>query len=559
MPEPKTALALEIAQRNDAMKSARSPWDSWWQEVSGYVMPRKGNITSMQSSPSTAREQQLFDSTAIRANQTLANGQLSWMTPHEGRWFNFDAPAELADNDEVKQWFKRCTERAQTAIAQSDFYSQIHELYLDRGGFGTSVIYCERGKKSPVRFETWEIGSYSLAEDDEGLIDTCYRDLKLTVSQGARMFGAENLSEKLQKILKANDPKTKDEKHEFIHAIYPRDLGSIDPRKMDPENMPIASCYMEVAAKHICREAGYKELPFMATRFLKWGGAVYGYSPSWTALPDARQLNFLEKQMDALAEITAFPRILLPGGHEGDVDMRAAGVTYFDASSPNSIPKEWATAGRYDVGEARSAVKRKAIEDAFHVDLFQMFSRLDKQMTAREVGERSSEKLIQFSPTFARMTTELFNPLLTRVFSILLRDGHFPPPPQAAIISDENGAYLPEPKVSYNSRIALAIKSLENSAFAREMEMVMPLTQLRPDIIDNYDLDRIARDGARNNGLPADWMLPEEQVQKMREARAAAQAEQQKMEQAAQMAEAASKAGNIKPDSAVGQAMAGAM
>ena len=105
--------------------------------------------------------------------------------------------------------------------------------------------------------------------------------------------------------------------------------------------------------------------------------------------------------------------------------------------------------GRYDVYvDSRAALKRKAIEDAFHADLFQMSSRADKQMPPREVGERSSEGMIQFSPTFAHMTTELSGPLLARVFGILLRNGSFPQPPQSVIVMDPNGAYLSEPKVS---------------------------------------------------------------------------------------------------------------
>src|SRR6185436_2076880 len=101
----------------------------------------------------------------------------------------------------------------------------------------------------------------------------------------------------------------------------------------------------------------------------------------------------------------------------------AMGVTYFsrDLAGANLMPREWMTAGRYDVGLDRIKERQRAIEDAFHVPLFQMFAQLEKQMTAREVAERSSEKLIQFSPTFSRLTSELFNPLLERIFGILLR------------------------------------------------------------------------------------------------------------------------------------------
>ncbi len=558
MAEERVGLARELLERHTALKAERAPWDAFWQEVGDYVMPRKAQIVSKVNVPSTVKQQVLFDSTAIRANNILANGQLAWMTPHESSWFSFDAPPEMAGSDAVANWFKRCSEIAHLEFSRCNFYSEIHELYLDRGAFGTAAIFLEEGRRNPLRFETWDVGSFSVAEDDEGQVDTASREYSLSLRQARQAFGEEALSEEMRKKLAEaqQEPKKLDERYTFIHMIYPRDPATIDPTRADPENMPFASVYIDEKAKQIVKVSGFRELPFFVTRFLKWGRESYGWSPSWIALPESRQLNFLEKNLDALAEVAAFPRILIPQNYQGDIDTRAGGVTYFDPANPNAIPKEWATAGRYDIGLDRANRKAKAIEDAYHVDLFQMFRQLDKtNMTATEVSERASEKLIQFSPTFARMTTELFNPMLHRAFSLLLRGGYFPPPPPEAMMQDANGAFLPEPKISYSSRIAMSIRALENNSFNRSLAQVMPVAQLRPDILDNFDFDRIVRSMARNDGLPADWMLDAEAVAKMREARAQAAAQQAQMEQAQMLADAAGKAGNIKPESAVGRAL----
>src|SRR5690606_39153718 len=97
---------------------------------------------------------------------------------------------------------------------------------------------------------------------------------------------------------------------------------------------------------------------------------------------------------------------------EGSITLKASGITYYNSAMPEAVPKEWATSGQYDIGKDRAEVRRKAIDESYHVDLFQMFAQIDKQMTARETAERAAEKLIQFSPTFSRMTTEIFNPML---------------------------------------------------------------------------------------------------------------------------------------------------
>ena len=327
---------------------------------------------------------------------------------------------------------------------------------------------------------------------------------------------------------------------------------------MTPANLPIASIYVEKDKRLVVRVSGYTEQPFFATRYLKWYAEhAYGWSPSWVALPDARQLNFLQKQLDALAELAAFPRFLVPDTHEGEVDYRASGVTYFDAANPNGIPREWATTGRYDIGKDRVTEKQTSINKAFHVDLFQMFANLDRpQMTAREVAERSSEKLIQFSPTFSRLTTELFTPLLRRIFGILTRAGKMPPPPKEIIQQAPTGeAFLPEPEIVYSSKIALAIKVLENASLMNMFELWMPISEGKPEVLDNVNWDETFRDSVRNAGLPARWLIEAKQVEEIRAQRAEQMAQMQKQQQMAAQADAAGKIGSVKEDSLVGRAL----
>jgi len=520
----KTELAGKILRKHAEMVAARATWESLWEEIAKFVMPRKAGVFSASSQPDMADETALFDATAVRANMILANGQLAWMTPMESRWFSMDPPKEMESEDSIEQWFKRCTEVVQAELSRSNFYTEIHELYLDRGCYGTAAILVEAGRNSALNFTKLDVGT-------------------MTARQAALKFGEEKLPEAMKVELQKE---TSHRKFTCVHMIYPRGPGEIQQGKRDGANKPYASVYVDKASKEVLASTGYDEQPFFVTRYLKWKNCeVYGYSPSWMALPEAKQLNFLEKQLDSLAELAAFPRILIPAGFDGDIDLRAGGVTYFDPNNPSATPKEWNTTGRYDIGIARAEWKRNAINEAFHVDLFKMFAQLEKQMTAREVAERSAEKLIQFSPTFSRMTTELFNPLLRRVFAILARQGKFPPPPQELAMS----GFIPEPDVSYNSRIALAVKQLENMAFIRSSEMLLPYANIKPEMLDNFDFDEITRDMARNDGLPARWLMDEEMVAQMRADRAQAAQAQMQAEQLERTASALGKAGAVKQDS----------
>ncbi len=383
--------------------------------------------------------------------------------------------------------------------------------------------------------------------------------MELTVLQAADKFGEDNLAPAMQKKLAEirRTGKGGTVKHRFVHALYKREDNDRDRNKADGPNKPWASVYVDQSNKHVCRNSGYDEKPFFAGRHVKSQQGVYGVSPAWMALPEARQLNFLAKQLDALSEIKAFPRLLMPATHEGEVDLRSGGVTYYDPTQPNALPQEWATAGDYSIGLDREARKTNAINVAMHVDMFRMFASLERaNMTATEVAERASEKLVQFSPSFTRKTTELLSPMLRGVFGILIRNGHFPPPPQDAIQMDAMGQpMLPEPEVSYVSKVALAIRAMHNLSLARTMERNAIIAQVRPEVLDNFKWDVIARETARNDGLPADWLAEEDEVEEARAARAQAQAQMQQQQEMLTMAEAAGKAGSVKQDSALGRLM----
>jgi hypothetical protein len=118
---------------------------------------------------------------------------------------------------------------------------------------------------------------------------------------------------------------------------------------------------------------------------------------------------------------------------------------------------------------------------------------------------------------------------------------------------------IPEPDVAYNSRIALAIKSLENAAFIRTTEMLLPYVQIKPEMLDNFDFDEITRDMARNDGLPARWLMDENMVAQTRAARAQAAQQQMQAQQMEQAASALGKAGSVKQDSALAGMLPGMM
>jgi hypothetical protein len=545
MSSKKDQLALDIIARNASMKSDRSTWDTQWQQIADYVMPRKSSINTIKTPGTEGYTDDLYNLQAVHGNQVLAAGQIDYLM--SGDWFAYSTES---DNDDVKRYFQNATEIMKRKFAESNLYLEAHEMFLDRGAFGTASLFMKKGKKTLLNFKKFDVGTYCIAEDGDGDVDTFFREFEMTCRNAYKEFG-DKAGKEVCEAMKSDKPTDMDKKLTFIHAIYPREDGErknqegSKKKKIDGPNKPWASVTVCVKDQCTCRNEGFDDFPLAVTRFLTWNDAVYGYSPSFEALPTVRQVNFIEQQMDTIAEIKATPRVLVPDSLAGDIDMRAGGVTEFDPNAPNSaMPKEWATKGEYDIGLERIESKNKMIDEAYHVDLFQLLKSLDdKERTAYEISQRLAEKVAMFSPTFRRSEKEVFIPVLTWSFREAYDANLFGEPPEAAL---ENGV-LRMPEIRLTSKLAMAIKAAENNAFAQLINILLPLAEVNPAILDNYDMDKAARGLGKNLSVPTAWERPLADVEEIRASREKAQEAAAAAEQAPQMAKAAKDVSQASP------------
>ena len=490
-------------------------------------MPRKVSGVSSGQMPPLIDSSKLHDSTLRIACLQLANGFSSLVTPREEVWHNLTPPKGLEDSDAAIKFYRECSEEITYRLDQSNFYTSVQETYLDRASFGTGADFSEWDEEyDNLNFRNLPIGTYYIGQDHRQRVDSVVYEVSYTAEQAATEFGIEELPEKLQK--EATDPKKND-----IHTF----LIMVEKTKpwAEKQDFPFNMCCVHEESKKIVSEQGYYEMPAHVTRYLSFGNSPYGFAPTWIALPEAHKLSLLQKQMDVLAEKAANPPILAPASMEGEIGIGALDITYVNDMDPNRAPREWATSGRYDIGQDRVAEKKKTILEIMHGDLFRLFAQIERSMTATEASLREAEKVMQFSPTFSALTSEYLDPKLKRIFGILWRQGKMPTPPDE-LIAQIGGEGVPLPQVAYSNRISLAIKAKQNSSYAEYMAIQSPLVELDPSILDNLNTDTHFRDGWRNAGLPEGALVKENKVAEKRQERAEAQAQQQQMEAAAQSA-----------------------
>jgi hypothetical protein len=550
--------ASRIIEEWRSMRADQEQWRSeLWQRISDYVMPRKSEINTKKTKSIDGYTDRIYDTTAIHANTTLAAGSMDFLIG--GRWFANKAPDKDAPAS-VQEWYKRTGEIMLEVLAETNFEMEIHSFFVMRGGFGTAHLHVEEDDDDILYCKSEDIGTYVIAENAKGVVDKVMILKEYTPRQLIQLYeekGTNGNTGNIPKIVyeraKMKDKDKKDDKIQVIVAIEPRPSRERDPDKIDALNMPIRTCHVMIEGGVCLRESGYPEMPTMVSRWAEWGDEVYGYCPSVEVLSGIRQLNFIEENLDTLVEVKVNPRLLYPSNLEGDVDLRAGGVTIYDEGMSQALPQEWATAGDVRDGMERSEFRRRQIEQSYFTDLFQLLTSMSergREKTAFEVAEMLSEKVGRFHPTFTRLNTEFSKPFLNRVFGICFRKGLFPEPPEGVFREKSDGSLVIDtPKVEFTSKIAMLLKARQNQDFLQFLQVVMQTAQIDPDgAAQQWRMMFNPKRGypklADNLGVATDFLNTDEEIKAIEDQMAEEAQQQQAMQAMESGAKAAGQLGS---------------
>jgi len=305
----------------------------------------------------------------------------------------------------------------------------------------------------------------------------------------------------------------------------------IQPRKADKKNMPFQSIYFEYMNGHIISVGGFRELPYVIPRYLKASTEIYGRSPAMNALPDVKVLNkMVETSLKAAAKQVDPPLLVPDDSMLSPIRMSAGSLNYYRSGSRDRIET-------LQIGQATSATlnqenqRREAIAKMFHVD--QLVVSTNRTMTATEVIQRNEEKMRILGPVLGRLQSELLQPMILRVFNIMLRNRLFLQAPE--ILANQ------EVDIEYVSPMALAQRSQELQNLMRGLEMFAQISPLAP-VQDYIDENGLVKNIISLLGLPAKMIKSDKEVMMLREQRAAAQQQQAEMMQQMQESQMAKNA-----------------
>ena len=421
------AEGKRIVSRWAVMDNEAINWKLHWQRCYEYIVPRKEDVITLRL-PGDDRESDVFDTTAIALNEELGAAMHSMLTNPEIRFFEllFGDP-KLDDIKEVKQWCDTVADKMYQILNQSNFQTEIFELYVDLTACGTGHLYMEESDEHIVLFSARALKEIRIDENSSGLVDTRYRCYKLRPFQIIQDFpDVKNWPHSLQKAADENSS----DQIEIIHAVEPVEHTRDEQhqKKLKYKKHKISSTYVLKDGGFVLSQSSYAEDPWASPRWSKTTGEKYGRGPGFQALPDIQMVNAMMFTLIQSAQMAAAPPLAVEDDAViGQVQLLPSGLTVV---RPGSAPIRPLIDGIAQVEFGGKTVEdvRSRIRNLFHVDKLKL-PQESPQRTAEEVRQIVEEQMRLMGPILGRQHFELLRPLINRLFGIMLRKGLVPPPP----------------------------------------------------------------------------------------------------------------------------------
>ena len=510
--------AKAICEKMGKLKSMRSNWDNYWEQLAQYGLPRKDNVYG-HPTVGEDKHNRLYDSTSVHSNELLASALHGMLTNPSSVWFGMATGEKEVDGvKEVRQWLQDATGKMIRVLNNSNFQEEIHETYLDLGSIGTNTLRIDEDEETVVRFQSKPIYESYIQENSKGEIDTIYRIYKYDLRQIVQEWGEEILDFEMKRMYEKDDTT----KFDIIHAIEPVN---------NDKNFKYASFHVLAEKSLLLEEGTFNEKPYAIPRWTKISGEIYGRSPMMKALPDVKMLNQMMRTAIRAAQKAADPPLMVPdNGFLLPVRTTPGGTNIYRAGTKDRIEPLIHNA-RVDVAADVIEQIRMRVRQSFFIDQLQLQD--GPQMTATEVNQRTEEKLRMMGPILGRLNNELLKPIIDRVFGIMLRKQHFGEMPK-----ELKGKNL---EIQYVSQISKAQRSSEADTFTRVIQSIAPIIEASPQVFDNLNADAVLRHHAQIFGLPEEMLRDPKEVEQGRKAQAEAQAAQMQAEQENVQADSAQK------------------
>ena len=438
-------------KKYEKAKTHRLLFEDLYDEIFEYTLPQRQGFKNYAAGQ--RKDDRIFDETAVVGVQEFASRLQSGLVPNFARWADFVAGGEVPEEetDTINNELDKVTEYVFEVIQTSNFAQEIHECFIDLA-LGTAVLLVEEGDAvNPIRFHSIPLPHVVLDVGPNGKVDHVYREREIKAEDMMVAYPNGVFHETMVKNMKNSDMKCK--VLEVSCKIY-----------NDPNEEEYAYMVIDVENKHLILREDYKGVgsnPFIAFRWSKASGEIYGRGPAVNALSAIKTCNL------TIEMILENAQMAISGIYQMDDD----GVINTDTINlvPGTvIPKAPGSAGlqpiraagSFDVGNLILNDMRNNIKRALYNDMLGDPNRTPASAT--EIAERMADLSRKIGSAFGRLQAEMVQPVLQRIVYLLQKQGRIE-------IPTVNGR---EVKIKSVSPLAQAQSNQDIVSFDRFLELI---------------------------------------------------------------------------------------
>jgi hypothetical protein len=384
----------------------------------------------------------------------------------------------------------------------------------------------ENGVVVTTTIAPWQ---YWVDVNHRGKVDTFFWEFSLTNAQAVDRYGEGNLPKEVLSEIRHGELHAE---HTYLYCIYPRKSMATGGRYVVSTSKRFAAVDFSVDFQKVLHEGGYDRFPVIVNTYEKNGNSPYGTSPIIKLLPELRKLNSMSyKELKAIDKMIDPPtavheslknRVSLDPGSK----LYVANMDLTPRPVQTTIDVSWA--------DTRITALEEKIRRMLHNNLFNYLLDNMKVYTATQVQALDKQELTILAAVFGNLQWQKINPLLTEVVMLMNENGRIPRPPKEML-----RAKNPSMRFELDGPLARSLKVYNQrdgvNAMLELCERFIGMQQ--PQVLDNYDMDELARRAAIAVSGPMTALREIRDRDQTRKAKEELMRQQMQMQQALQASE----------------------
>ncbi len=477
-----------------------------WQDLADYFLPRSVRFLTRTVNKQPAKNRKIKDSTPLLAVRNFSSGMMSGATSPATNWFKVKIRnVGKEESYEIKSWCSSVENIFRDIFNCSNLYRILPSVYKQIGVFGISVLALEEDVTGVLRCLLLPIGSYRIAKNYKGEVDTICRVYMETAKNLYDKFGEENVS---QNVLNSINSNRYEDLYEIVHFVEPN--KNFMPDSVWAKDKKYVSVYYEFSSNEnkFLSFSGFDKFPYAVFEAEVNGEDVYpSECPGINALPDVKQLMSM-----VIDEGKAVKKMISPT-YKGPASLKNKKMIDAPAAFIEEDENGRGLSPIYEVNprvlEVESIIEKlkTSIKEIFYNDLFAMIlNTAERNRTATEVNELKEEKMVLLSPLLQQIHNGL-NHIIDWVFEECIRLNLLPEPPLEIM-----GANM---DIEFVSTLAQAQKAVKISAMERFTTFTVNLAQsLDSSLSKKLNAAKIIDDYADYANISPEQLVPTSVVEK---------------------------------------------